>query len=114
MENDNPTVKTVISLLRELSDDVEKTRLEAQALSDKSLKSVGPEKDYVKSKIQILFQAFHGKKNWLDNFARQASQVLEHSSIEEASHIELQVRLRQFESALQYTSQVLNNCMNFR
>lgn len=113
-DNESRFVAVATPLLRELTSEIDQLRKEGQALRDKLQSTLSSEGEYIRHKIQALYNAFLVRRVSYEKFARQVSQQIEHSNLDEIGKMELEVRLRQFEGAMQYASQVLAQCMQFK
>lgn len=71
-----------------------------------------PDAEFLEQRWQTINSAFCRLKGGLTRLARSTSQRLEHAELDEATHLELTVRLADFEAALERAEMSISNSLS--
>ncbi len=105
---------TASNLLQEYTKKLDSLRKDAEKLvsnADQGSRNFSDKSDgtLLDRRLQPIHQTFMRLRGGLTKLARSTSQRLEHAELDEATHLELMVRLTDFEATLERTQMSINN-----
>ena len=107
---------TASTLLQEYTEKLDTLRKDAEKLvasGDQNTRNskVDTNRECLDRGLQTIQQTFFRLEGGLTKLARSTSQRLEHTELDEATHLELMVRLADFEATLERTRMSIDNAL---